>query len=175
MAVILSKTGVFESLEGLGKLGYLGAFLTGLIWPFTFATPLASASFFYLAQTVDIWALVAIGSTGALVSDLLISKLFKGGVFNELEKIWKIYKHDHRQSFTRQHKPHLIKLFHARPLHFISLFTGIIVLFSPLPDEIGLEMLSYYKLSPTKLVILSLVSSTVAIWIVASASRLVLG
>lgn len=175
LAVILSKTGAFESLEGLGKLGYLGTFLAGLLWPFTFAAPLAAASFFYLGQTISVWLLVLIASAGALITDLLISRLFKGGIFTEFEEIWKMYEQNRKRRFTKAHKPHLINLFHARPFHFISLFTGIIILFSPLPDEIGLEMLSYYKLSPAKLAVLSLASSAVAIWLVVSAGRLALG
>lgn len=178
VAVILSWTGVFDSFAALGKFGYLGTFVAGLLWPFTFAAPLAAASFFYLGQTMNIWMVIVIGSTGALMSDLLIARIFKGGIFNELEKIWAIYEHEHsrhRRRFTREHKPHLIGLFHSRPVHFITLFLGIIVLFSPLPDEIGLEMLAYYKLRAWKLVLLSVASSAVAIWLAVSAGRLVLG
>ena len=119
--------------------------------------------------------IIAVGSFGSLFSDLFIWKFFKGGIFVELEKIWEIYKHDHHRRFTRQHKPHLIKLFHSQPFHFISLFAGILVLFSPLPDEIGLEMLAYYKFDPQKLIILSIASSAVAIWLAVNAGRLVLG
>lgn len=175
IAVLLSWLGVFESFEGFGKLDYLGALFAGLAWPFTFATPLAAASFFYLSQTMNIWTLIVIGSAGALASDLFITRIFKGGIFDEFEEIWKMYEGRHPRRFSHEHKPHLIELFHTRPFHFISLFAGIIVLFSPLPDEIGLEMLSYYKLSTIKLIVLSLVSSVVAIWLTAGAGRLVLG
>lgn len=175
IAVILSWVGVFEYLSHLKNFGYAGAFISGLLWPFTFATPLATASFFYLGQTLNIWNIIILGSVGALFSDLFIWKFFKGGIFAELERIWQIYESHHRRRFTRQHKPHLIELFHSRPFHFISLFTGVILLFSPLPDEIGLEMLSYYKFDSKKLVILSLASSAIAVWLVANAGRLALG
>ncbi len=177
LAFVLSKAGVFEVLESLGGLGYLGAFVSGLIFPFTFAAPLAAASFFYLGQAINIWTLIAIGSAGALVSDLLISKFFKGGIFTELEDIWKKYENyeKRRHHFSHAHRPHLIQLFHTRPFHFLSLFLAVIVLFSPLPDEIGLEMLAYYHLKPRRLIILSIVSSAVAIWLAVNAGRLVLG
>ncbi len=177
LAFVLSKAGVFEVLEGLGGLGYLGAFVSGLIFPFTFAAPLAAASFFYLGQAINIWELIAIGSAGALVSDLLISQFFKGGIFTELEDIWEKYENykKRRHHFSHAHRPHLIRLFHTRPFHFLSLFLAVIVLFSPLPDEIGLEMLAYYHLKPRRLIILSIVSSAVAIWLAVNAGRLVLG
>lgn len=174
-AVILSWIGVFEYLTHVGDLGYVGAFIAGLLWPFTFVTPIATAGFFYLGQVNNLWGVIAIGSMGALFSDLFIWKFFKGGIFDEFEKIWQVYENHHRRRFTRQHKPHLIQLFHARPFHFISLFIGVAVLFSPLPDEVGLEMLAYYKLSPARLVPLSLASSVTAIWLVTGAGRLVLG
>ncbi len=176
VAVILSWTGVFNSFAELGKLGYFGAFISGLLWPFTFATPLAAASFFYLGQFGNIWAIITIGSIASLLSDIVIWKFFKGGIFTEFEKVWEEYKNHHpRRPFRREHRPHLIRLFHSRPFHFIILFLGIIVLFSPLPDEVGLEMLAYYKLSPAKFVFLSLTSAAFAIWAVTAAGRLVLG
>lgn len=175
MAVILSWVGVFDSFAQLGKLGYLGAFVSGLLWPFTFATPLAAASFFYLGQAINTWTLIAIGSVASLISDIFIWKFLKGGIFTEFERIWKQYESHHKRRFSHQHRPHLIQLFHTRPFHFIMLFLGVIILFSPLPDEIGLEMLSYYKLSRGKFVFLSLASAAFAIWAVTSAGRLVLG
>ena len=177
LALVLSKVGVFETLEGLGRLGYLGAFVSGLIFPFTFATPLAAAGFFYLGQAINIWTLIAIGSAGALVSDLLIFKFFKGGIFTELEDIWGKYENyeKRRHHFSHVHRPHLIQLFHTRPFHFLSLFFAVLVLFSPLPDEIGLEMLAYYHLKPQRLIILSFGSSAVFIWLAVNAGRLVLG
>lgn len=176
VAATLSWAGVFDSFVQLGKFGYLGAFAAGLLWPFTFTTPLAAASFFYLGQIGNVWAIVVIGSIGSLLSDIIIWKFFKGGIFTEFEKIWEQYKNHHkRRRFHREHRPHLIRLFHARPFHFIMLFLGVVVLFSPLPDEIGLEMLAYYKLNPAKFVFLSLTSAAFAIWIVTGAGRLVLG
>ena len=177
LAFVLSKAGVFETLEGLGRLGYLGAFISGLIFPFTFAAPLAAASFFYLGQAINIWTLIAIGSAGVLISDLLVSRLFKGGIFTEFENIWEKYENYEKRwhHFSHIHRPHLIQLFHTRPFHFLSLFLAIMVLFSPLPDEIGLEMLAYYHLKPQRLIVLSLISSAVAIWLAVNAGRLVLG
>ena len=177
LAFVLSKAGVFEALEGLGGLGYLGVFVSGLIFPFTFAAPLAAASFFYLGQAINLWTLIAIGSAGALVSDLLISRFFKGGIFTEMEDIWKKYEsyEKRRHHFSHVHRPHLIQLFHTRPFHFLSLFLAILVLFSPLPDEIGMEMLAYHHLKRRRLIFLSLVSSAVAIWLAVNAGRLVLG
>ena len=175
IAVVLSWTGFFESFSGFGKLGYLGAIIAGVLWPFTFATPLAAAIFFYLGQTISIWGLIATGSASALLSDLIIRKFFKGGIFTEFEGIWEQYENHHKhRRFHHEHRHHLIQLFHSRPFHFITLFLGIIVLFSPLPDEIGLEMLAYYKLNPIKFVLLSLASSVVAIWLITEAGRLAL-
>ena len=175
LAVILSKTGVFDSFAHLGKFGYLGAVVAGLLWPFTFTAPIAAASFFYLGQTINIWTLIVVGSVGALISDILITRVFKGGIFAELERIWELYERTHHRRFSHKHKPHLIELFHSRPFHFITLFLGVIILFSPLPDEVGLEMLAYYKLRGWKLVALSVTSSAVAVWLAVNAGRLVLG
>ena len=177
LAVVLSRLGVFDNLAHLGDLDYLGAFISGLLWPFTFATPLATASFFYLGKANSIWSIVAVGSLGALVSDIIIWKFFKGGIFTEFENIWERYQNyeKRRHHFSHIHRPHLIQLFHSKPFHFLSLFLGILVLFSPLPDEIGLEMLAYYKFDPQKLIVLSVASSAVAIWLAVNAGRLVLG
>lgn len=178
LAVVLSWIGVFEYLVHVGQFGYLGAFVSGLLLPFTFATPIASASFFHLGQAYNIWSIVVIGAIGTVFTDLFILKFFKGGLFVELEKIWENHKNNHpagHRRFTKAHRPHLIQLFHIRPFHFITLFLGVIVLFSPLPDEIGLEMLGYYKLSPRKLIPLGFTSGVVAIWLVTSAGRLALG
>lgn len=176
MALVLSWVGVFEYLTHFKELGYIGAFAAGLLWPFTFLTPIATASFFYLGQASSLLEVIVPGVLGALLSDLFIWRFFKGGIFDELEKIWENYTNHHpKRKFTRTHRPHLIRLFHSRPFHFINLFLGVTVLFSPLPDEIGLEMLAYYKLGPIKFVLLSITSSVVAIWLVTNAGRLALG
>ncbi|MEX2033350.1 MAG: hypothetical protein WD889_02200 [Candidatus Colwellbacteria bacterium] len=177
LAIVLSRVGVFDTMAHLGDFDYLGAFISGLLLPFTFATPLATASFFYLGQANSIWSIIAVGSIGALVSDLIIWRFFKGGIFTEFENIWGRYQNyeKRRHHFSHIHRPHLIQLFHTRPFHFLSLFLAVMVLFSPLPDEIGLEMLAYYHLKPQRLIILSLVSSAVAIWLAVNAGRLVLG
>ncbi len=176
VAIALSLAGVFEYFAHFGRFGYLGAFIAGLFIPFTFTTPLATASFFYLGQSHNVLLVALIGGIGTVFTDLFILRTFKGGIFTEMEVIWKNYENNHpRRRFTRAHVPHLKGLFQRRPFHLISHWTGAFLLFSPVPDEIGLEMLGYYDLKPVKLIPIAFTSGVVAIWFAVTAGRLVLG
>lgn len=168
-AVVLAWLGIFERIfSGLGELGYLGAFIAGVILPFTFAAPMATVSFFYLGEFYNPVAVALWGGLGAVLADLLIFYFFKGGFFKELEVIWGKHgqlNHPRRHAF-------LVGLFHTKLFHFISLFTAGLLILSPFPDEIGIAVFTYYKLPIKKLVPLSFLLNSIGIWIIVGAGYL---
>jgi len=61
LTIILARLGFFQFLVHLPSLGYLGAFISGLLLPFTFAAPLATAGFFYLGALDNFWLVALLG------------------------------------------------------------------------------------------------------------------
>jgi hypothetical protein len=160
LTIILARLGFFQFLVHLPSLGYLGAFISGLLLPFTFAAPLATAGFFYLGALDNFWLVALLGGLGALLSDLLIFSFFQGGLFRELEAIW----HNHGRRLLN--KDYFVKLFHTKPFYFISLFTAALIILSPFPDELGIAILAYYRVRPARFVPLSFLLNSLGIWLV---------
>jgi len=108
-------------LDGLGKYGYAGGFVSGFLYTFGITTPIALASFFVLAKDLNIWILTILGSIGGLLSEYFIYDFAK----KEARKTIKIYENKK------------IKLPEVRSgfLKKLSPLIAGFILASPIPDE----------------------------------------
>jgi len=110
-------TGYLEYFLGsLGNYGYLGGLISGFLYTFGVSTPFAVASFFILAESLNMWLLIILGSLGGLVSEYIIYKLAKC----ETEKVCKKRK---------------IKLKINSNLKKLSFLIAGLIIATPIPDE----------------------------------------
>jgi len=169
IAVLLSVTGVLDAFfSDLGSLGYVGAFLAGLLFPITFTAPLATAALLYIGAHYDITSSVLLATFGALIGDLVIFTFIKDGTLKEIHEIRSEYRINHRtHDHYRRHKA-LLMLFQTKPFHALAIFLGGLLILSPLPDEFGVAILASYKLDIKKFIPLSLLLNGIGIWIVLS-------
>jgi len=74
----LYLTGYLEYFLGsLGNYGYLGGLISGFLYTFGVSTPFAVASFFILAQSLNMWLLIILGSLGGLLSEYIMYNFVK--------------------------------------------------------------------------------------------------
>lgn len=133
----LSLNGTFDSIvHVLNTDGYVSMFIGGMLFSFGFTTPFAIGLFVAASPSVNPFLGALVGGMGAVLSDLTIFSVARFTMSEEL----------HRLSLTRMW--HRLTMYLHRD-HFpmyvrragIWLTAGLIIA-SPLPDEIGVSMLS---------------------------------
>ncbi len=169
-AYVLYQIGVFHWLDGtLDGFGYPAVFAAGLLFSYGFTTPFAIAAFVEMAGEVNPWIAAPIAGLGAFLSDLVIFELLKISFFgDELERLrhsrlidW-IHRMLHHESTPER-------------LRRYALWTlSGVVIASPLPDEIGVALLSgTTRMSARAFSIICVTMNTVGILIVLLLARAV--
>ncbi len=129
--------GFFDLLpELLNGHGYISMFLGGLLFSFGFTTPFAIAIFIEMADTVNpVWGALIAGFA-AMLSDMTIFEFVRFSFLDELHRLnatstveW-IRRRLHQDSIPE------------RIRRYISISVAGILIASPLPDELGVTLLS---------------------------------
>ena|SRR3989344_2440542 len=132
--VLFSSEKLTFWLDNLNQFNYVSSFIAGLLFSYGFSAPFA-VGFFLKLNVSNPLPLALVAGFGALLSDLLIFKLIKFSMMDEFNRIKKT-KPLKLVNFL------LKKRFGSRALSYLSaIFAGIIIA-SPLPDELGVSMLS---------------------------------
>lgn len=146
-----------EFILGLGNLGYLGAFLAGILFVWIFSMPTALLILLTLSQS-GVLSPIEIGliaGLGAVVGDLIIFKFVRDGLSGEIEEI-----------YTKYGGKHLSNIIRSRYFHWTLPIIGAVVIASPLPDEIGVSLLGISKMKTFNFIILSFTLNSLGIYIV---------
>lgn len=163
-AVALSRVETFHSfLTHLGGLGYIGAFLAGILFVSTLTVATGILILFTLAETLHPIEIGLIAGLGAVVGDLTIFRFVKDGLSGEIEDI---YNHMDR-------KRHLKKVFRSKYFNWTLPVLGAIIIASPLPDEMGVSLMGLSKLTTIRFMILSFILNSIGIFLVVSASTII--
>ncbi len=163
----LSMQGTFDHLvHAVSGEGYVSIFFAGLLFSFGFTTPFAIA--FFVAAAGDVHPLPAalIGGVGAVLSDMTIFSVARFTLKDEL----------HRLSVTHwMHRS--AKILRGarvpRAIRTTALWLGAgFVIASPLPDELGVSMLSgITTLDTRRFALLCLLCNTVGIFLILLAAQ----
>lgn len=158
VAFFLWRLDIFhQSLLEIGTLGYLGAFLAGVLFVWIFTMPTALLILLTLSQSGEL-SFIEIGiiaGAGAVVGDLLIFKFVRGGLSMEIKDIYSAYGGSH-----------LSTIFNSRYFHWTLPFIGAFVLASPLPDEVGVSLLGISKMHTYQFILLSFFLNSLGIYTV---------
>lgn len=158
IAVILTQIEPFVLfILRLGEYGLIGAFAAGVLFSSTFTTAIATVIFFYLGEVQNPLLMAFAGGAGAMVSDLLLYRFFRDRIFSEL------------RLFVTEH--HLVPLktealLHSRMFAWLGPVVASLIILSPLPDEVGVAILSFYKFDPHKLAPLSFLLNSAGILLI---------
>ena len=161
MAIILSQIDIFHSfLLRLGELGYVGAFIAGIFFVSTFTVSTSALILLILAETLSPLEIGLIAGIGAVVGDMIIFHLVRDNLSGEIEDIYN----------QMDRKQHIKKLFHSKYFNWMLPIIGAIIITSPLPDELGVSLISLSKLSTVKFILLSYFLNSIGIFLIVSAS-----
>lgn len=161
LAIIIYKNEAFHSfLLHLGNLGYIGAFISGMFFVWTFTAATSALILLILAESLSPIEIGLIAGLGAVVGDLLIFRLVKDGLADEIEDI---YNHV-------DHKKHFKKLFHSKYFNWMLPVLGAVIIASPLPDEVGVSLMGISKMGTIKFATLSYILNSIGIFLIILAS-----
>ena len=163
----LVHVGVMDKVLGhLENLQYVGAFIAGVLFPITFTSPVAVTALYYMGAHYGIMSTVILGAIGAVVVDFIIFNFLKDKTIKEIEQIRTEHRIAHPIHGHKKRHEALVTLFHTKPFHALAMFIGGVFILLPGPDEIGIAILSSYKMNSKKFILLSLVLNTASVWVV---------
>ena len=132
IAYIIFSDGINTQFHDfLIPLGYIGIFITGILYTYGFTSAIATAALLILAGDQNIFLAAIIGGLGAMIGDLTIFKFIKHSVDDEFRNLTK----EKAISYIISHIPKKLK-------KHLAIVIGCLVLSSPLPDEVGVTMLA---------------------------------
>lgn len=164
IAIILFKNELFHAfLFRLSNLGYLGAFIAGILFVSTFTVATGSVILLILAEKLSPVEIGIIAGLGAVVGDLTIFHYFRNkGLKEEVEHLFK---------FLGGVKiKHLI---HTKYFSWALPVIGAAIIASPLPDELGISLMGISKMKTYQFLITSFLLNAVGIFLIVSASAVI--
>lgn len=129
--IIFSNGASLPFRNAIISLGYIGTFLVGIFFAYSYTAAPATALFLILAKEQNLFFAGIIGGLGALAGDLIIFSFVSMSFKDEIHKL----AHEKIVVYLDQKFPYNIKKY------LIPVFAGFIIA-SPLPDELGIALLA---------------------------------
>lgn len=160
-AIILGQNQTFKDwLLNLGSWEYIGALFAGMIFVSSFTAAIAIVVIGIMTENINPMALALIGGVGAVMGDYLIFKLVRSNIQKELAML-----------FGKKATSHVKVLIHSRYIAWTLPIIGVFIIASPLPDELGVSLLGISKMSEAKFILISYISNSVGILMIASIAK----
>lgn len=160
-AIVISHEPWFISmLHSLGGLGYIGAFIAGMLFVSTFTVPLSVVIFSVLNSHLSLVEISLAAGLGAMLGDAIMLRLVRDDLTEEFKPVEKYVE-----------GTHLWKLLHTRHFRWTLPVIGAILIVTPLPNELGFSLLRLAKMSALKFTTVSFVLNLAGIVSIATATR----
>lgn len=157
---LLQAPQFYDFVAGLENFGYIGVFVTGILFSYGMTAAPATASLFLLGRNLNIFLVVLIGGTGAVISDYLIFKFVRYKLLKEIKLLSKEINDKSKPIsnllLSEQVRINMWKKISGSRVwkRVIPVIAGFI-LASPLPGEIGSALLGAVKYERKKFILFS--------------------
>ena len=163
IAIILLQNQAFKDwLLNLGSLEYIGALVAGALFVSSFTVAISTVVIAIMTENIHPLALALIGGVGAVMGDYLVFKLVRSHLQDELAML-----------FGKQETSHIKHLLHSKYISWTLPIIGVLIIASPLPDELGVSLLGISKMSDAKFILISYISNSVGILMIASVAKVI--
>ncbi len=150
----------------LSSIGYLGSFITGLLFSYGFSAGPATALFLVLAKQQDIVLASFIGAVGAVIGDYVIFRLIRVSFKDEIK--------DFEKEKMMRKVENIGNKLPIKMKHFLIIIFAEMIIGSPLPDELGVAILSLdTKISKKIFVVLSFAFHFIGILVIMLIGRVI--
>lgn len=158
---LIADTAIAHALiRHIGSYGYIGAFITGIFFVSTFTVAPASVVLFHLSQELNPFMIALSAGAGSVIGDIIIFRLLKDGVFDELAPL-----------FKRFSGSYIGGLFRTPYFAWFVPVAGAIIIASPFPDEVGIGLLGLTKIKWWQFALLVFGLNSVGIFIIVSLAQ----
>lgn len=163
IAIILGLNQAFKDwLLHLGSLEYIGALIAGALFVSSFTVAISTVVIAIMTQNIHPMALALIGGVGAVMGDYLIFKLVRSHLQAELAML-----------FGKEGTSYVKTMLRSKYIAWTLPIIGVFILASPLPDELGVSLLGISKMSEAKFILISYVSNSLGILMIASVAKII--
>lgn len=163
VAIGLAQFQPFHDLIlGLGNWGYLGVFIAGILFAFTFTISTAVVVLLLFAQTMSALEIGLIAGLGATVGDFFIFQFIKDHLIERAKGL-----------LARFRKYPLTEVAKTKYFKWTLPILGALIIASPFPDEIGMALLGIAKVKTYQFMILVSMLNIIGITLVAMAAAVI--
>jgi hypothetical protein len=153
IALLVAQSAALERfITSIGELRLLGSFLAGTLFTSVFTTAPATVVLGEMAQANSAWTVALAGALGAVAGDYLIFYFVRERFAADMLHLL--------QQHGRRRLPRIIKL---RSPRWLLAALGMLIIASPLPDEVGVALLGLSKTHQRFFLILSLAANFLGI------------
>lgn len=164
LAIFLFRNETFHSyLLHLNGLGYIGAFLAGVLFVSTFTIASGAIILLVLAEEMSHIGIGIVAGLGAVLGDYIMFRFIRNNdLVNEMKHLFDF--------FQSEKLSHLI---HTKYFSWTLPVIGALIIASPLPDELGVSLMGISKMKPSQFLLTSFLLNAIGIFLVVSASRVI--
>ncbi len=148
-------------IANFGDWGYAGAIIIGIFSVMTFTAAPALAVLYTFSENLNLIELSLLAGLGSVIGDFIIFSFFKETVFTELEPIIE----------KLSHSP-IAHILHSRYFVWLTPVIGAIIIASPLPDELGVSLLSANKMKKWHFILLTFFLNSLGIYLLLTGVKL---
>lgn len=143
IAVLILKSDFVENtVSNLGDFGFIGIFIAGIFYAYSFTLAPALATLILFAESFNPLVISLLGALGATLGNYLLFHLIRDELPGEAEKLM--------EELEKEESIILKKL----KYHWILPLAVAIIFVSPLPDELGVSLLGTAKFNPIKFILM---------------------
>lgn len=135
-------------------LGYLGAFIGGILFVFTFTVAFGGVILFNLIDSYSLISIALVAGLGGVIGDIFIFKFIKAGITEELKPLYRSLGGNK-----------LTKLLHTAHYKWTLPVIGALIIASPFPDEIGVAMMGLSKIRTSYFMMISFVLNVLGLFL----------
>lgn len=159
IAYYFVKTGEADLLaERIGDWGYFGSLLLGVMFSSSLTVGIATVFLFNLGQELNPYLVAIFGGAGAMMGDFIFYHFLKEKLFDELKELF-----SEIEIFPKKQLAMILR--NEYFTWFIPSMAYLIIL-SPIPDEVGVGILSRIESNTRKLLIITFILNTLGIFLV---------
>lgn len=151
--ILLLDTAIMSAFfEFSRSLGYYGAFIAGFLSVSLFTAAAGVVILFELGQELDPLSVIAIATAGSVLADFIILHFFEDNIMHELRFLGKKIGLRFRVPRARR-----------KMMRFVTGLVGIVIIGSPLPDELGITVMDVSHWSEGRIIIICAFANAIGI------------
>jgi len=163
-ALLVQLDMVSNFLLSFNQLGYLGAFLAGLLYAFSFTAAIGVLLIVNMAVEMPLLAVSIVAALGTVLGDYLIFSFIRDTFFKQIK-----YEYE-------EVKEEVKAVLHPnRYVRWLLIALGLIIIASPIPDEIGVSLLGLSRIKKPYFIGLTYILNFIGIFLLLSIASKIAG